>query len=70
MQPRKVAEVARVQVKKNLIKNSKIRKFWATQMLYTSKESWEQSSFRFEIKFGDFVVKKLKKIDFVIFDPK
>ena len=27
-------------------------------MLYTSKESWEQSSFRFEIKFGDFVVKK------------
>ena len=51
-------------------KNYKICNFWATQTLYTSKESWEQSSFRFEIKFGDFVVKKMKKIDFVIFDPK
>ena len=26
--------------------------------------------FRFEMKLEDFVMKKLKKIDFVIFDPK
>ena len=47
--------------KKNSIKNSEICNFWATQTLYTSKESWEQSSFRFEIKLEDFVMKKLKK---------
>ena len=46
---------------KKLIKNSEIRNFWATQTLYTSKESWEQSSFRFEIKLEDYVMKKLKK---------
>ena len=51
------------------------QKFWSMQFLsytkvYTSKESWEQFSFRFEIKLEDFVMKKLKKIDFVIFDPK
>ena len=35
------------------------------------KESWEQSSFRFEVKIENFIMKKLKKIDFFkIFDPK
>ena len=47
--------------KTKLITNSEIFNFWATQTLYTSKESWEKSSFRFEIKLGDFVMKKLKK---------
>ena len=46
---------------KNSIRNSEICNFWATQTLCTSKESWEQSSFRFEIKLGNLVMKKLKK---------
>ena len=50
-----------------MIKNSEIRNFWATQTLYTSKESWEQLSFRFEIKSGDFVIKNLKKNRFCDF---
>ena len=56
--------------KKNLIKNYEICNFWATQTLFTSKESWEKSSFRFEIKLEDFFIKKLKKFDILIFDPK
>ena len=65
----KWSKVARVQAKKRSIKNSQICYFWATQTLYTSNESWEQCSLRFEIKLEDFVVKKLKKKDFVILDP-
>ena len=68
--PQEVAEVARVQAKKDSIKNSEICNFWATQTLYTSKESWEQSSFRFEIKLEDFVMKKLKKNRFCDFRSK
>ena len=79
--PNEVAEVeiaasggrrsGQVPGEKKLFKNSEIRNFWATQMLYTSKESWEKLLFIFEINLGDFVMKKLKKkIDFVIFDPK
>ena len=60
--PREVDKVAKVQAKKSLIKNSEICNFCATQTLYTSKESWQQSSVRFEIKLVDFVMKKLKKI--------
>ena len=52
---------ARIQAKNNLVKSSEICNFWATQTLYTSKESWKQSSFWFEIKVEDFVLKKLKK---------
>ena len=35
--------------------------------IYTSIESWEQWSFRFEIKLQDFFMKKLKKFDFFDF---
>ena len=49
---------------KNSIKNSEIGNFWATKTLYTSKESWEQLSFRFEIKSETFVLKKMKKSRF------
>ncbi len=55
------------QDEKKFDENSKIRNFWATKVLYTSKESWEQLSFRFEIKLEDFVIKKLKKIQFCNF---
>ena len=65
--PPEVTEVARVQAKKNSIKNSEICNFWSTQSLYTSKESWEQFSLRFEIKLEDFVMTKLKKNDFFHF---
>ena len=64
LRPREAAEVAKVQAKKNSIKNSEIGNFWATKTLYTSKESWEQLSFRFEIKSETFVLKKLKKSRF------
>ena len=46
---------------KNLIKNLEIGNFWATKTIYTSKESWEQLSFRYETKSETFVLKKLKK---------
>jgi hypothetical protein len=62
--PREVAEEAWVQAKKNSIKMTKICNFWATQTLYTSKESWEQSLFIFETKSKTFVLKKLKKSQF------
>ena len=38
-----------------------------TKSIYTLKESWEQWSFRFEIKLQDFFMKKLKKFDFFDF---
>ena len=56
-----VAEVARLQVKKSLIKYYKICNFWATQMLYTSKGSWEQSFFRIEVKHLTFLYWKMRK---------
>ena len=61
-----VVELAKVQTKK-LIKNSDILNFWAKKTLYTSKESWEQSSFKFEIKAEDSAVKNLKKNGFIDF---
>ena len=58
---------------KKMIKNSEICNVWGTQTLYTPKESWENLSISFELKLGDFAIKKLKKkkeFFFVIFDPK
>ena len=46
--------------KKN-VKNSEIGNFLATKMLYTSKKSWEQSSFKLETKSKNFVLKNWKK---------
>ena len=56
LQPREVAKVARVKTKKQLIKNFEIGNFGATKTLYTSKESREESLFRFEIKLETFVL--------------
>ena len=67
LRPREVAEVARSRQKKIL---SKILKSAIFELQKCSKESWDQSSFRFDIKLGDFVMKKLKKINFGIFNPK
>jgi hypothetical protein len=67
LRPQEVAKVARVQAKKSSIKKSEICNFWATQMLYTSKESREQSSFRFEIKLEFFVYEKFEKNRFCDF---
>ena len=55
-EPREVAKVARVKTKKQLIKNFEIGNFGATKTLYTSKESREESLFRFEIKLETFVL--------------
>ena len=49
---------------KKSFKNLEIGNFWGTKTLYTSKESLEQSSFRFETKSETFVLKKLKKSRF------
>jgi hypothetical protein len=62
--------VTEVKIKKILGKNPKISNFCLTEMLYTSKESLQKSTFIFVIKLEVFVTKKWKKIDFVIFDPK
>ena len=67
LRPLEVAEVAKVQTWKKCFKFSKIFNFWATKMLYTSKESWEQSSLIFETKLQTFVWKKMKKSQFRVF---
>ena len=48
-------------------KNSEI---WATQMLYTPKESWEQFFLRLEVKYLIFYWKMSEKNIFMIFDDK
>ena len=65
--PLEVAEVAKVQTWKKCFEFSKIFYFWATKMLYTSKESWEQFSLIFETKLQTFVWKKMKKRQFRVF---
>ena len=64
LRPQEVAEVAKVQTEKKSIKNLEIGNFGGTKMLYNSKESWEQSSFRFETKSETFILKKLEKSQF------
>ena len=56
-----VAELARIQAKKNSFKNSKICNFSATKTLYTSKESCEQSFFQNWSQIFDFLLKIRKK---------
>ena len=65
--PLEVAEVTKVQTWKKCFKFSKIFNFWATKMLYTSKESWEQSSLIFETKLQTFVWKKMNNSQFRVF---
>ena len=65
--PLEVAEVAKVQARKKWFMFSKIFNFWATKLLYTSKESWEQSSLIFESKSQTFVLKKNEKSQFRVF---
>ena len=68
LRPRKVAAVARVQAKKIQPKIMKSAIFEVRKRYTPQKKSCEQSSFRFEIKLEDFFIKKLKKMDFVIFN--
>ena len=59
--PQEVSEVTEVKIKKILGENPKITNFCLTEMLYTSKESLQKSTFIFVIKLEVFVTKKWKK---------
>ncbi len=59
--PQEVSEVTEVKMKKILGENPKITNFCLTEMLYTSKESLQKSTFIFVIKLEVFVTKKWKK---------
>ena len=65
--PQEVSEVTEVKMIKILGENPKITNFCLTEVLYTSKEASKKSSFIFEIKLEDFVIKKLKKNRFCDF---
>ena len=60
----KVTKVSRVNIFKQKIK---FRNFWATSMLYTSKERIFHVEFKFKQKKYDSLLKNLKKFEFFRF---
>ena len=65
--PLEVAEVTKVHRVKIFMQKMKFRNFWATSMLYTSKERIFQVEFKFKQKKYGSLVKNLKKIEFFHF---
>ena len=65
--PLEVAEVTKVHRVKIFMQKMKFRNFWATSMLYTSKERIFQVEFKFKQKKYGSLLKNLKKIEFFHF---